>query len=141
MRINYISDEIFRKAKKACKKPIAVKIEGPVTAETVVSSWENTAQIAHPGDYIVTGIKGEQYPIPEAVFKDYERDPEAGEHMYKKAMKIIYAHKVDFQGEVETSQGDILEFQPGYYIVMESPENMWAVEGQVFDESYDFVDR
>ena len=54
-------------------------------------------------------------------------------------MKIVYAYQVDFNGSVKTSRDEILEFQPGYYIVMESPENMWAVEGKVFEETYEFA--
>lgn len=139
MRINNIANEIFNKARKACKKPIPIKIEGPVTNDKMIKSMENDHQIAHPGDYVVTGMKGEEYPIPANVFQEYEPAFEAGKNMYKKKTKIVYAYKVDFPGELVTTQGDILLFQPGYYIVMESPENMWAVDGKIFGESYDFV--
>ena len=139
MRINEIANEIYNKAKKACKKPIPVKIKGPVTEETLIKTLESEQQIIHPGDYVVTGIQGEEYPISANVFRDYEPAFEVGEKMYKKKAKIVYAYKVDFSGEVATSQGDILSFKPGYYIVMESPENLWAVDGKVFEESYDFL--
>ena len=64
MLINDIANDILKKARKAYKKPIPVKIEGPVMTETVIRSWENDHQMANPGDYIVTGIKGEKYPLP-----------------------------------------------------------------------------
>ncbi|MBO1514346.1 hypothetical protein [Metabacillus bambusae] len=136
MRINDIALEIFNKAKKAYKKPVSVHIEGPVQSEKVISTWENKNQIASPGDYIISGIKGEKYPIPATVFNDYEPDFETGVNMYKKKKKIVYVYKVDFKGEVKTAQGEILDFQPGYYIVMESPDKMWAVDGKVFEQSY-----
>lgn len=140
MRINDIGNDIFNKSKKAYKKPVSVKIEGPVEVETEVNSWENDRQIAHPGEYIVTGIKGEKYPIPSSVFAEYELvDDEALK--YSKKMKIINAYKVDSDGEVLTAQGEILEFHPGYYIVMESPTIMWAVEGSIFEESYEFLEE
>lgn len=139
MRINDIANDIFNKASKAYKKPVPVKIEGPILHETFIRSWENDQLPVHRGDYIITGIKGEKYPISSTVFHEYERAIEAGENMYKKKMKIVYAYQVDFKGTVITSQNKMLEFQPGYYIVMESPENMWAVEENVFKESYVFI--
>lgn len=138
-KINNIVNDIFLKARKAYKKPVLVRIDGPVTEDTEINTWESDKQIAKPGHYIVTGIKGEKYPIPESVFHDYEPVQDAGENMYRKKKKIVFAYKVNFSGVVETISGELLEFKPGYYIVMESDDNMWAVDGEVFEEAYEII--
>lgn len=139
MNINNMVQQFFEKASLAYKKPIKVKIEGPMTEPKMVASLENTEQIARIGDYIVTGINGEQYPIGPAVFTEYEVTSEQEPHLYRKKKKIIHAYKVDFKGEIETVQGSVLYFEPGYYIVMQSPTDAWAVAGEIFEATYEFV--
>ncbi len=136
MRINEIANEIYSKSFEVYKKPIAVKIEGPIKEVINFSTLESKSQTARIGDYIVTGIKGEKYPISKEVFTEYIHSPEDGPNMYKKKKKLLKAYKVDFKGEVATAQGEVLNFRPGYYIVMETPEKMWAVEESIFDISY-----
>lgn len=68
MLINNKANDILKKARKAYKKPIPVKLVGPVSTENVISSWENDHQIAKPGDYIVTGVKGQKYPLASLPF-------------------------------------------------------------------------
>lgn len=54
------------------KKPVEVEIEGPLSEEQVVETMEGELT-ASPGDYIVTGVEGERYPIdPEVLLETYE---------------------------------------------------------------------
>lgn len=53
------------------KKPIVV--EAQRTDETVVIHTLEGDMIASPGDYIITGVKGEKYPCKPDIFaKTYE---------------------------------------------------------------------
>ncbi|MEK4230859.1 hypothetical protein [Solibacillus sp. FSL H8-0538] len=137
MKINEIGTKLFNQASLAYKKPIHIKIEGPIQEQQIIASLENNEQVAKKGDYIVTGVQGEQYPIGPEVFADYDKVD--GENVYCKKKKMVHVYKVDFKGEVETTQGSTLYFQPGYYIVMESPTDMWAVAGDIFETTYEIV--
>lgn len=49
------------------------------TAEETIDTLEGTAT-AHPGDWIVEGVSGEQWPVPRAQFeRSYEEIGRAGE--------------------------------------------------------------
>lgn len=136
-KVNAELPQLFENAFKAYKKPVLVKITGPLATSEEVKSLENDKQLAKVGDYIVTGVDGERYPISAEVFANYEAVEENGEVFYRKKKQVIRAIQVDFEGVIETAQGSILNFQPSYYIVMQSPTDAWAVEKTIFEKTYE----
>jgi len=139
LNINDMLQTYYEQGLTAFKKPVLVKIEGPIEEEQVISSLENAKQLARVGDYVVTGVEGEQYPISPEVFTEYEISKTKENHYYKKK-RFVKAYEVDFEGTIETPQGAILNFQPGYFIVMQSPTDAWTVEGNIFRATYEIVE-
>ena len=136
MIVNHFAEEIYHKSIPVIKKPIPVKITGPFDTKQKIKTLESEVQLVRPGNYIVEGPMGEKYPISPKVFADYEPHLDAGKDMFIKKEIIVRAYQVDFKGIIKTSEEDILNFSPGYYIVMESPDNMWAVENKIFEQTY-----
>lgn len=59
------------KTKKYVKKPVVIEAY-QTDVEIVIHTLEGD-MLARPGDYIITGINGEQYPCKEKIFlKTYE---------------------------------------------------------------------
>ncbi len=54
--------------KKYVKKPIPIKAY-PADREMIIHTLEGDMK-AMPGDYIITGVKGEQYPVKKEIFEE-----------------------------------------------------------------------
>lgn len=55
------------------KKPVQVEARGPIEEPEQIETEEGTMQ-ARPGDYIIRGVEGEEYPIKPDIFEEtYER--------------------------------------------------------------------
>lgn len=54
--------------KKYVKKPIPIKAY-PADREMIIHTFEGDMK-AMPGDYIITGVKGEQYPVKKEIFEE-----------------------------------------------------------------------
>lgn len=54
--------------KKYRKKPIVVTAE-QVTESTAIVTLEGT-MVAQPGDYVVTGVRGERWPVRKDIFEE-----------------------------------------------------------------------
>jgi len=52
---------------KARKRPVVVEVEGPLTEVRMILTLEGMMR-ADVGDYVITGVKGEQYPIKPNIF-------------------------------------------------------------------------
>ncbi len=49
------------------KRPVVVEVEGPLTEVRMILTLEGMMR-ADVGDYVITGVKGEQYPIKPNIF-------------------------------------------------------------------------
>jgi hypothetical protein len=49
------------------KKPVVIDAEGPLAEQRLIETLEGTMR-ADVGDYVITGIHGEQYPCKPDVF-------------------------------------------------------------------------
>lgn len=49
------------------RKPVVVSAEGPITEPREITTLEGTMR-ANVGDYVVTGVQGEQYPVKPDIF-------------------------------------------------------------------------
>ena len=87
------------------------------------------------GHYIMTGPKGEQYPITPEKFREYKDDMGDGTCTPKKIHK--QAKLADHDGVIHTSWGD-LEYTAGNdYIVRHGAGDYGAVKRDIFQQTYD----
>jgi len=123
-------------AQKVQKKAIPLEFrvaEQPETIETLEGSVEAPA-----GAYIMTGTKGENWPIPGDKFKetyDIVSDTTAS----KKAIPVPGKQmQEDFFVTVSWSP-DKLNGKPGDWLVQYGPGDYGVVEAGIFDETYDLL--
>ena len=60
-------DKYSKTLRKYRKKPVIIEAEGPITDGRVIKTLEGD-MIASPGDFIITGVQGEQYPCKPDIF-------------------------------------------------------------------------
>jgi len=87
------------------------------------------------GHKIITGPKGEKYPVSAEKFADYYDDNKDGTATPKKIFK--QAKLADHDGVVHASWGD-LNYKAGEdYIVKHSPGDYGVVKKDIFAQTYD----
>jgi hypothetical protein len=87
------------------------------------------------GYYILTGPKGEQYPIPPEKFHDLKDDLGNGVCQPKKILKI--AKLADHSGSVDTSWGEKLHYNTDEdYIVRHGANDYGVVKKDIFQQTY-----
>jgi hypothetical protein len=134
---NAITDAWFDKASiQVAKKanPINYKraIE-PGSIETLEGPVNYQA-----GYYIITGPKGEQYPIPPAKFNELYDDNKDNTAIPKKIIKV--AKLADHDGVVNTSWGEPLNYTAGNdYIVRHGQGDYGVVKKDIFAQTYEEV--
>jgi len=97
-------------------------LEGPVNYDT--------------GFYIMTGPKGEQYPITPQRFKELKDDLGNGIASPKKIVKL--AKLADHDGSVPTSWGETMHYTAGNdYIVKHGANDYGVVKKDIFAQTYD----
>jgi hypothetical protein len=129
-----VNDEWFADGFKTFKKANPVKyqvadkdgkletLEGPVNYKA--------------GYYIMTGPKGEQYPITPEKFATLYDDNGDGTGTPKKIVKV--AKVADHDGVVNTSWGEPLNYTAGNdVIVRHGPGDYGAVKKDIFAQTYD----
>lgn len=132
INLNSLGASKFESAANVYKKQIPVDISTPLTKDTIVETLEG--EVNTPTGYrIVTGIKGEQYPIPNDKFQQYIRQPDG---RYAKGKVIVKALEIPETGTVTTPWGAELTAKPGDYLIMESPNDMWTIDREIFEATY-----
>ena len=87
------------------------------------------------GYYILTGPKGEQYPIPPDKFAELKDDAGNGVCYPKKIVKV--AKLADHDGAVKTSWGETLNYTAGNdYLVRHGPGDYGVVKKDIFKQTY-----
>jgi hypothetical protein len=128
-----ITDEWFKTgAFNTYKKPAVEKYEiakTPGTVETLEGPVRYEA-----GHYIMTGPKGEQYPITPEKFAEFKDDLGNGECTPKKIPKM--AKLADHDGVLHTSWGDLAYTNGNDYIVRHGPGDYGAVKKDIFMQTY-----
>jgi hypothetical protein len=116
------------------KRPAREKYEiaqEPGTIETLEGPVKYPA-----GYYIMTGPKGEQYPISPEKFAELKDDLGNGVCTPTKIMKI--AKLADHSGTVNTSWGEKLHYNPGEdVIVRHGPNDYGVVKKDIFAQTYE----
>ena len=139
MRINEVVAQIndswfnqggFKTFKKPAKEKYEIATE-PGTIQTLEGPVNYDA-----GFYIMTGPKGEQYPITPEKFKELKDDLGNGVCTPKKIIKV--AKLADHDGSVPTSWGETLHYKAGDdYIVKHGPNDYGVVKKDIFAQTYD----
>jgi len=102
----------------------------PGTIETLEGPVDYQA-----GHKIITGPKGEQYPVNPAKFAEYYDDNKDGTATPKKIFK--HAKLADHDGVVKASWGN-LNYKAGEdYIVRHGPGDYGVVKKDIFAQTYD----
>lgn len=132
-----ITDDWFKHGGfQAYKKPAKEKYE--IAKEPgIIQTLEGP--VKYPaGYYIMTGPKGEQYPISSEKFKDLKNDLGNGICTPKKIIKI--AKLADHSGSVDTSWGEKLNYNADKdYIVRHGPRDYGVIKQDIFDITYERV--
>ena len=130
---NKITDDWFQDGFRVYKKANPIKYqqaEQDGTIETLEGPVNYKA-----GYYIITGPKGEQYPIPPEKFAGLYDDNQDGTATPKKIIKV--AKLADHDGVVNTSWGEPLNYTAGNdYIVKHGPGDYGAVKKDIFAQTY-----
>jgi len=87
------------------------------------------------GHKIITGPKGEKYPVSPEKFADYYDDNEDGTATPKKIIK--YAKLADHDGVLHTSWGDLSYTKGNDVIVRHGDGDYGAVKLEIFQQTYD----
>jgi hypothetical protein len=128
-----IHDSWFSDGFKTFKKASPIKYEvanGPGTVETLEGPVRyDTSHI------IITGPKGEQYPITPEKFSSLYDDNGDGTATPKKILKV--AKIADHDGLLHTSWGDLQYTKGNDYIVRHGPNDFGAVKKDIFKQTYD----
>jgi len=120
----------FETYKKPAKERYEIADE-PGTIETLEGPVKYPA-----GYYIMTGPKGEQYPITPEKFRDLKDDLGDGVFTPKKIMKI--AKLADHSGSVDTSWGEKLHYNPSEDVIVRHGENDYGVvKKDIFAQTYE----
>ena len=127
------------RALRLCKKPIAVRVEF-ATADGVCTTLEGPVRY-RAGDAILTGVRGERWPLQYARFsKSYEPVPptRAGENgSYRKAPSLTLALRLDRPRDVPVGwQNDPLHGRPGDWILQYADGSYSVISDDVLRETY-----
>lgn len=130
-----INDKWFDQGSfKTFKKPAKERYEiaqAPGTIETLEGPVKYDT-----GFYIMTGPKGEQYPITPERFNELKDDQGNGICTPKKIVKL--AKLADHDGSVPTSWGETMNYTAGNdYIVKHGPNDYGVVKKDIFAQTYD----
>ena len=127
--VSRVNDDWFRSgAFKTWKNPTPVKYEIADAAGTV-DTLEGPMKHA-AGHYIMTGPKGERYPITPEKFKTLYDDNGNGTATPKRVEK--WAKVADHDGVLHTSWGDLAYTTGADYIVRHGPNDYGAVKADIF---------
>jgi hypothetical protein len=128
----WFKTDSFQTYKRPAKEKYEIATE-PGTIQTLEGPVKYPA-----GYYIMTGPKGEQYPIGPEKFAELKDDLGNGVCTPKKIMKV--AKLADHSGTVDTSWGEKLHYNPGEdVIVRHGPNDYGVVKRDIFNQTYEKV--
>jgi hypothetical protein len=124
---------------EAIKKPTQLKFR-ITDVEVPVDTLEGPV-VAPAGAAILSGTKGEQWPIPGDVFRrTYELDLARG--LCAKKPLVVHVECMDAAFEVKVAWStDLLKGKPGDYRITYGPGDYGIVDAAVFAETYVILDE
>jgi len=128
-----INDAWFKDGFQTYKKPAQEKYE-VAQEDGTIQTLEGPVNYKK-GYYILTGPKGEQYPIPPEKFNELKDDLGDGVCSPKKIIKT--AKLADHDGVVKTSWGEDLNYTANNdYIVRHGAGDYGVVKADIFKQTY-----
>ena len=130
-----ITDDWFKTGAFKCAKDSTARekfeiAQAPGTIETLEGPVKYEA-----GYYVVTGPKGEQYPMAPETFRKLKQDNGDGTATPIAIPKV--AKIADHSGIVNTSWGEPLHYTPGEdIIVRHGPNDYGVVKKDIFAQTY-----
>ncbi len=121
------------KAFKTAKKPIPLNFRYAKDDE-VIQTKEGPVK-ANAGDAIMTGTKGENWPIPVKKFKQTYDILEPGKAAKKNIPVFAKEMQEPFQVKVSWS-ADLLQGEAGDFLVQYGPGDYGVVGAEIFKETY-----
>ena len=129
---NWFIKNSFKTYKRPAKESYEIADE-PGTIDTLEGPVKYPA-----GYYIMTGPKGEQYPITPEKFEELKDDLGDGVCTPKKIVK--FAKLADHSGSVDTSWGEKLQYNTGEDVIVRHGENDYGVvKKDIFAQTYERV--
>ena len=129
---DWFKDGGFKTYKRPAKERYEIATE-PGTIDTLEGPVKYPA-----GYYIMTGPKGEQYPITPEKFKELKDDLGNGVCTPKKIMKV--AKLADHSGSVDTSWGEKLYYNTDEDVIVRHGTNDYGVvKKDIFAQTYEKV--
>lgn len=129
---DWFKDSGFKTYKRPAKERYEIATE-PGTIDTLEGPVKYPA-----GYYIMTGPKGEQYPITPEKFAELKDDLGDGVCTPKKIIK--FAKLADHSGSVDTSWGEKLYYNTGKDVIVRHGENDYGVvKKDIFAQTYERV--
>ncbi len=127
---DWFKDGGFKTYKRPAKERYKIADE-PGTIDTL------EGPVKYPkGFYIMTGPKGEQYPISPEKFNDLKDDLGNSVCTPKKIIKV--AKLADHSGSVDTSWGEKLHYNPDEDVIVRHGENDYGVvKLDIFKQTYE----
>jgi hypothetical protein len=127
------------RALRVCKKPDPVRTEF-ATADGVCDTLEGAVHF-RAGDAILTGVRGERWPVAREHFlTSYAPVPptRAGDDgSYRKAPSLAYALRLDRSREVPVgSRRDPLHGHPGDWLLQHADGTYGVVQDEIFRATY-----
>ena len=119
---------------KTAKKPIPLNYEISKAAQTIATKEGPVA--ARAGDIIMTGTKGEKWPIPKNKFRQtYDI---VGDGLAAKKNIPVHAQQMSKPFNVKVSwSDDLLKGKAGDFLVQYGPGDYGVVEKEIFKQTYD----
>jgi len=128
-----ISDAWFKDGFQTYKKASPIKYE-VATQPGTVKTLEGPVRY-ESGHIIITGPKGDQYPVTPEKFSSLYDDNGDGTATPKKILKV--AKLADHDGVLHTSWGDLNYTTGNDYIVRHGTGDYGAVKKDIFAQTYD----
>jgi len=129
---NWFIKNSFKTYKRPAKERYEIADE-PGTIDTLEGPVKYPA-----GYYIMTGPKGEQYPITPEKFEELKDDLGDGVCTPKKIVK--FAKLADHSGSVDTSWGEKLQYNTDEDVIVRHGENDYGVvKKDIFAQTYERV--
>ena len=103
---------------------------------TKIDAFEETKNVANPGDFIVTGFKGEQYVIRgDRFYNLYELDSSGSNYISKNQVR---ARVLKDSSRLFAPWGEMQVVRAGGYICQscDEPKDVYLVDKEVFENTY-----
>lgn len=123
------------------KTDVSVRIE-PITGPTEIDNPEEGKQTLLPGkyQYVVTGVKGERYGIPETTFAEYVEDPEVPGHYHKPLEHTPILLGIRLYCTVTLDREDWPHSgEPGAVMIIKAPDDFYCIAWEEFKLTYDIL--